>query len=211
MMNPPPSVRSLLVAGTTVAAMSTLGALTTGPAFAGPTKKVSAHKLEVGRPAPDFQLRAPDNTKFALKDLAYPGREKRWAKKQPLMVDFFRTDCTPCKKALPQLVALHELHAEEGLRILLIGLLERGDDGRDKLLKYLAEHPVPFTVVIDRNENVAKKYIGEVADLPATFLIDRNGILVQSKFSAKGELSEYFADSLRTVLAEHADAKADDK
>lgn len=166
-------------------------------AFAAPPK---GPLLKPGEPAPAFRLRALDGAMVKLEDLAYPGPEKSYAKKHPILVDFFRTDCEPCMKAMPELVAVHQKFNPFGLEVVLVALLE-DQDGRKKLESYLATQKLPFKVVVDQSNHFAKKYIGETVSLPATFLIERNGVLKQAKYDAKGSLAEYFAKEIEAALA----------
>jgi len=158
--------------------------------------------LKPGQPAPGFRLRALDGAMIKLEDLAYPGPEKSYAKKHPVLLDFFRTDCEPCMKAMPELVTVYQKFSPFGLEVVLVAILEE-QNGREKLEAYLAQHKMPFKVVIDQSNHFAKKYIGETVSLPATFLIDQNGILKKTKFDAKGSTGEYFATTIDEVLAEH--------
>src|SRR5262249_49179142 len=47
--------------------------------------------LKPGDKAPEFRLRAIDGAMVRLDELAYPGKEKNYAKKKPIFIDFFRT------------------------------------------------------------------------------------------------------------------------
>ena len=158
---------------------------------------------EIGKRAPVFRLRMLDGTKVNLDDLAYPGREKRYSKKRTVLLDFFRTDCSPCRAAMPDLLKLHGTYGKRGLDVVLVALLEP-EQGRPKLEKYLAGHPVPFTVLVDPTEYFAKKYLGESGALPATFLIDKDGALVKAKKGAKGTLQAYFGADVERLLPKKA-------
>lgn len=153
----------------------------------------------VGKPAPVFKLRDLTGGMVRLDEIAYQGREKSWAKKQPLLLDFFRTDCSPCRTAMPDLVAFYNTHKADGVEVVLVALLET-DNGRQKLESYLAGQTIPFRIVVDTTEHFAKKYLGSSVKLPATFLIDRDGVLVKAKYGAKGTLEEHFGPALPKVL-----------
>ena len=89
-----------------------------GTALAGEPKP--GFQLPVGNPAPGFSLRTLDGTMVRLDELAYNGKEKSWAKKRTLMVDFFRTDCGPCRASLPELVGLYNDYKPKGLDVVLV-------------------------------------------------------------------------------------------
>ncbi|MBK8012102.1 MAG: TlpA family protein disulfide reductase [Deltaproteobacteria bacterium] len=162
-------------------------------------------QLELNVAAPDFRLRALDGAMVKLSDLAYPGRERSYAPKSPVFLDFFRTDCKPCLEAMPELVALNNKYAPRGLKVVLVALLE-DQDGRGKLEQYLATQKLPFVVVVDGNQMFAKRYLGEVVTLPASFLIDREGLLKQSKYGAMGTYEEHFGADITATLEAHAAA-----
>lgn len=134
-----------------------------------------APKVKVGDTAPDFSLRDLDSNLVRLSDMAYPGKEVSWKKKKKVLLDFFRTDCKPCMKKLPEIIAYQNKHKER-VQVVLIALLE-SENGREKLDRFLKEHKLPFPVLVDSYETVAKKYIvdGETVTLPSIFLIDKNG------------------------------------
>jgi peroxiredoxin len=170
------------------------------PAFAVDKGKI---ELPVDAPAPPFTLRQLDGTKIRLDEIAYPGKEKSWAKKHPVLIDFFRTDCGPCKASMPELVETYQQFHPKGLEVVLVALLE-SENGREKLEKYLTDKKLPFIVVVDDNEYVSKKYLGETAALPATFLVDRTGILKRTRYGAKGTMKATFQEGIEKVLAEAA-------
>ncbi len=138
-------------------------------------------QAKVGARAPDFSLRDLSSNLIRLSDLAYPGSEKSWKKKKEVLIDFFRTDCKPCMKELPQVLAYHQKHKDK-VQVIMIALLE-SENGRDKLDSFLKAHKFEFPVLIDAYETVAKKYIvdGETVTLPSIFYIDRNG-MVRARF-----------------------------
>lgn len=184
---------------------SAVAVFTAPPVSAQAGEPRAARHLKLNTPAPDFKLFTIDkkDTVTLAAGPYVPGQRRSGRK--PVLLDFFRTDCQPCKEALPQLTILHKLYANSGLRIVLIALLT-DKDGRRELEQFFSRNPVPFNVVVDDTNAVAERYMGKSAPLPSTFLIDRRGILKESKHSADGELSEHFADSLTEVLHDYAEA-----
>ena len=188
------SLRSL----TTVATLAAGLALAT-TARAAPEAGAPDFALPVDKPAPTFMLRAPDGAVVRLDELAYPGPERRRGKKQPVLLDFFRTDCGPCRQAMPDLVSIYQELRARGLEVVLVALLEP-EQGREKLTRYLEENKLPFPIVVDDTDHVAKKYLGKTVKLPATFLIDRDGVLRRARYGAKGTLKEHFSEALERAL-----------
>jgi len=131
----------------------------------------------VGEAAPDLQLRDLNRKIVRLSDFAYPDEPRPNRPKKAVLLDFFRTDCAPCRKELPQIVAYHEANKDQ-VQVLLIALLEP-EDGRKKLKAFLKDHPVPFPVLLDTYEIAAKNYIAAESSfsLPCMFLVSPDGLV----------------------------------
>jgi cytochrome c biogenesis protein CcmG, thiol:disulfide interchange protein DsbE len=125
----------------------------------------------VGRRAPDFKLAALDGGELWLAGL----------KGQPVVVNFFATWCTPCKKELPAFQALAGQYAERGLTFLLVDMQEDPDD----VAVFLGELRVSLPAVVDSSGEVGKTY--RVRGLPSTFFVGRDGVIKQVQL---GELDQ---------------------
>lgn len=150
-----------------------------------------------GDTAPNFRLRDRAGRLVRLDELAYRGKSKSYAPKAPLVLDFFRTDCSPCRAQLPKLSALAERWQPHGVRFLLVALLEP-TDGAEKLDAYLKAHPVPFGVVVDRAEHYAAKYLGDPVTLPATFVLNADGRIASVHAGATSDA----LDAVKKALAQ---------
>jgi peroxiredoxin len=160
-------------------------------------KKPGKPKVRVGDQAPEFALRDLESNLVRLSDMAYPGEEKSWKKKKKVMLDFFRTDCKPCIKELSQVIEYHKKHKDK-VQVVLIALLE-SENGREKLDKFLKERKIPFPVLVDSYETVAKKYImdGETCTLPSIFFINENGKVLARFVGLKQDLETSLKKALR--------------
>jgi peroxiredoxin len=149
-------------------------------------------KLEVGMKAPAFQMFTPDiSQKVKLEDL----------KNRPVLLDFFRTDCAPCLAAMPDLVKFAERIQPDGVDVIVVALLEQGEDGLERLRRYIDEHKIKLRVIFDRNEDFTKLYVGDPASLPSTFLLDRDGKIVKIKRDAKGTYESFFGEAVAKLIA----------
>ena len=159
-------------------------------------KKPGKPKVKVGDQAPDFSLRDLESNLVRLSDMAYQGEEKSWKKKTRVMLDFFRTDCEPCMKELPQVIEYHKKHKAK-VQVMLVALLE-SEEGREKLDKFLKKNKVPFPVLVDAYETVAKKYImdGETCTLPSIFFINKEGIVLARFVGLKRDLESSLKKAL---------------
>ena len=153
-------------------------------------------KVEVGKKAPDFFLRDREGIMHRLSDMAFEGKESHYRKKSKILIDFFRTDCKPCMKELPEVIKFHEKHKGE-VRVLLIALLEE-ENGRAKLDQFLKTNKLPFPVLVDAYETVAKKYIvkGDTVSLPSIFLIDKTGNVLAKLEGLEKDLEAALVGSL---------------
>jgi len=102
-----------------------------------------------------------------------------------IVVDFFWDGCEPCKKALEKWKVLYRKHEARGLRMVVVDV-RAGDDlatAKRKLQDYFAKHPVPFPVVFDKYNMVARQYgvasaDGNTVSLPQVFILDGKGRLL---------------------------------
>ncbi|MCA9670082.1 MAG: TlpA family protein disulfide reductase [Myxococcales bacterium] len=132
----------------------------------------------VGQPAPAFRLRDRAGTLISLADLAYPGAARRSRPKHVVLLDFFRTDCKPCRASMHKLVALHKKLRARAVKVMLVALLE-DKQGERKLARYLSSAKLPFVVLVDRYGIAARAYVqeGRTISIPSLFLIDKRGVL----------------------------------
>ena len=123
--------------------------------------------LEVDQPAPDFVLDVLGGRRVRLSD--YRGKT--------VVLNFWASWCPPCRREMPDFQALWEERGPSGpddLVILAVNLLP--EDTIDAATAFIDEFGVTFPVLFDtaRGE-VAERY--GVFALPATFFIDRDGIV----------------------------------
>jgi len=110
--------------------------------------------------------RAPE---FALTDHSGVRRSLSAQKGRVVLLDFWATWCTGCEVEIPWYIEFQKKYAAQGL--VSIGAA-MDDEGWAKVRPYLAEHPIPYPIVIG-NPDLVKPY--DVTNLPVTLLIDRHG------------------------------------
>jgi thiol-disulfide isomerase/thioredoxin len=122
----------------------------------------TAHAVEVGERAPDFRLpQLGKETQVGLAD----------ARGKVVFVDFWASWCSPCREAMPQYEKLYASLAHDAFTILAVNV----DETRGDAEKFLAAHPVDYTVVLDPAGDVPKAY--GLIGMPTSYLIDRNGVV----------------------------------
>lgn len=112
--------------------------------------------------APDFTLNDLNGNAVSLSSL----------NGKIVLLNFWATWCPPCKAEMPSLNQLYKEMKSSGLEVVAVST----DTSPKKVKKYIANKNFDFTVVMDERESVFRKY--GVFSLPTTFLIDREGIIV---------------------------------
>jgi len=129
---------------------------------------MAARPPVVGSPAPEI----------ALKDLR--GQEVRLSDLHGkiVLLNFWATWCKPCKEEMPAMQASYDKLRDQGFVVLAVNELE--DAGR--VAEHIRTHGHTFLVVMDHDNRVANQY--GVVGLPASFLIDRQGIVREHVFGS---------------------------
>lgn len=117
------------------------------------------------------------------------------AKHEYTLLEFWASWCGPCRGEIPNLKKAHEKYQGKGFEIYAFSLDEREDQWR----KALKEENTPWLNVLGQGEE-GKAMVDSygVQGIPASFLIDKNGIIVASNDELRGEgLEEKLADLLK--------------
>ena len=152
--------------GTEPAATETATATAT-PARAATIGLLDDLPLEVDQPAPDFFLRTLNGRSVRLSD--YQGKT--------VVLNFWASWCPPCRREMPDFQTLWEERGPSGLDdivILAVNLLP--EDTIAAAEGFVDEFGLTFPILLDTSRGeVAQRY--GVQALPATFFIDRDGIV----------------------------------
>ncbi len=121
---------------------------------------------DVGRAAPDFLLPTADGGELRLSDL----------RGSPVLVNFWASWCTPCRKEMPEIVRAYDAHEAGGLVVVAIDLQENDEQVRE----FAAEYGMKFPVVIDRTGQVAQAWRigGPIEGIPSSYFIDADGVVL---------------------------------
>jgi len=127
--------------------------------------------VRVGTVAPDFSLPTYDGGTVTLSQL----------RGKVVMINFWATWCPPCRTEKPTMETLYQKFRERGDFELLAVNVE--EDARQALASYLARTPYSFPIPLDSQGQVQKLY--QVFRFPESFIIDRNGIVVDHVIGAR--------------------------
>ena len=123
-----------------------------------------AQEPHPGARAPDLDFKTLDGTRVRLSEF----------RGHPVVVTFWATWCPPCREEFPALVAAHQRHAADGLRILAVNQRDQ-ETGEADIRQFLGEFPVPFPVTLDPRGRSRRAY--QLLGLPTTVFIDSAGVI----------------------------------
>ena len=121
-------------------------------------------RLGKGAKAPDFTLPGLDGKMVSLAD----------QKGKVVFLNIWATWCPPCVDEMPSMEKLHQQLKGEEFRILAVSI---DKNGAEAVLPFMKKHNLSFTALIDSKESLKYKY--QTTGVPETFIIDRNGIIVE--------------------------------
>jgi thiol-disulfide isomerase/thioredoxin len=114
-------------------------------------------------PAKPFTVRTIDDRELSLE--SFRGKVT--------IVNFWATWCPPCRAEIPDLIALQDKYRDH---LQVIGISE-DEEGPTVVRKYAAEHRMNYPIAMTSPE--LEKLFPGIAALPTSFIIDRDGRIVQ--------------------------------
>ncbi len=133
--------------------------------------------------APDFALESLDGKSTKLSDF----------RGKAVLLNFWATWCEPCKIEMPWFVEMQNQYGPQGLQIIGVAM---DDSSKDDIAKFAKGMGVNYPVLIGK-ESVAEAY-GGVPALPESFLIGRDGKIVDRIIGLKGKPE--IEDSVKKAL-----------
>jgi thiol-disulfide isomerase/thioredoxin len=149
----------------------------------------------VGKPGPAIEGTDIDGKPVRLADL----------KGKVVLIDFWASWCPPCVASFPQIREMLLAHRDQGFAVFGVNLDALGQDPTGKradsrtvlstVRTFLLEHRASWPNLIgDSAEAVAKAY--KVNEVPANFLVGRDGTIVQVELSGEA-LSRAVAQAVK--------------
>ncbi len=149
--------------------------------------KIDANKIAkddgemVGKPVPAFSVKDTAGNPINTKDF----------KGKVTLINFFASWCGPCKKEFPELVNLYKENKAKGFQIVSVGV----DRETGKSQEFAKGFEANWSVISDAESELMGQF--NVYSMPATFIIDRQGIV---RFMDTGFKPEEQLEKLRSAV-----------
>lgn len=126
---------------------------------------IASGRADEGRAAPDYGARLlggeEEATLASLRGKA-------------VLLNTWATWCAPCRVEMPDFEAFYQRYRERGLEIVGVNIDEGEAD--QKVERFIEKMGVTFSIWRDPRNRFAKRF--RVLGVPATLLIDRNGVII---------------------------------
>jgi peroxiredoxin len=143
---------------------------------------------QTGKPAPPVKVVTTSGQKVTLAN--YRG--------YVLVLEFFATWCDGCKESLPHLISLNSQYNRQGLQVLGLNPGVRGDT-LGVVQRFIREKKINFPVAL-ADTDLLLDY--GVQPIPAIFIIDRKGVLVQKFVGFNPQIVERMETTIKALLAQ---------
>jgi peroxiredoxin len=147
---------------------------------------LAASASEAPRAAPDFTLKSAGGKSVRLSE--HVG--------EVVFVNFWATWCGPCRDELPVLERLQRQYGKAGFVVLGVNMDEDANAARAMARRL----DVTFPLLFDQDKQTAKRY--DVASMPASFLVDRDGRLRHKHLGFVPQTAEDYEREIRSLLKE---------
>ncbi len=136
--------------------------------------------VNVGEPAPDFNLVAGDGSALSLSDFRDKG---------PLMVVFWATWCDYCTKEIPQIEKVVEDFSGRGLSVIAVNVAV--NDSLRRMNAYRDKYHIKYPLVFDEGSRMTRTY--GVYGTPTVIILDRRGIVRYRAATVPENIEENFS------------------
>lgn len=132
---------------------------------------------------------------FSLPDISGKQRYSSEWQGKILIINFWATWCPPCKKEIPNFIALQKQYAEKGLQFIGIAI-----DDKESVDDYLSFVDINYPMLVGNDDAIAlSRKLGNLSDsVPFTVFVNRQGRIINIH---QGELStEQILDIITPLL-----------
>jgi peroxiredoxin len=128
----------------------------------------------IGQTAPDLTLTDMQGQKVSLSQF----------RGKVVILNFWATWCPPCREEMPSMEKLHLDYQDKGLVMLAVNVEQ---NGKEVVADFLKKTPYSFPILLDEDQVVQNSY--GVFRFPESFIIDRNGVVIERIIGARNWLS----------------------
>ena len=119
---------------------------------------------EVDDLAVDFELETLEGDRFRLSD---------W-RGHPILLNFWATWCTPCRKEVPVLIRLQEQYRDAGFLVIGVNI----EESRSVAQEFVEEFGINYTIPMDFGGSVTRRYLR--VGPPNSYFIRPDGVITQA-------------------------------
>jgi thiol-disulfide isomerase/thioredoxin len=142
-------------------------------------------RVEVGAPAPAYAAKTMAGDSVSLASM----------RPKVVLMNVWATWCGPCRKEIPDLIAINAKYKSRGLEV--VGITVDADGSDNEIRKFVADFKMDYTIWKDPDDRVQTTFL--MSGVPATFLVDKAGVL---RWKTTGALVP--GDSTLTAAIERA-------
>lgn len=102
-------------------------------------------------------------------------------KGKPVVINFWATWCGPCKSELPAFQQAYEIYGEDVV-FMMVDMVQGRTETKAGAIEYVDGQGYTFPLYFDEDETAVVTY--DIGAVPATFVIDEKGQLVESHVGA---------------------------
>ena len=142
-------------------------------------------RLGKGVPAPDFTLPGLDGNKISIAE--YKGKV--------IFLNIWATWCPPCVEEMPSMEKLYQKLKGESFEILAVSI---DVSGSESVLPFMKKHKLSFPALLDTKGDIKNLY--QTTGVPESFIIDKEGIIVEKIIGPRDWASPGAIRSIRNLI-----------
>lgn len=137
-----------------------------------------------------------NQAEFTLQDMQGNAHSLKDYQGNIVLVQFWATYCTPCRKEMPSMNHLIEKMHDKPFKIVTINMAE----DKASVEKFLQQVPVDFPVLLDSDGAILSQW--KVYAVPANFIVDKQGKIIYTLFGAIDWESDEMVSKLSLLTAQ---------
>jgi thiol-disulfide isomerase/thioredoxin len=111
-----------------------------------------------------------------------------------VFLNFWATWCPPCQEEMPSMERLYKRLGTAGLELLAVDIQENRED----VGAFITDSSLSFPVALDESGRVSGIY--GIRNIPTTFIIDRNGMIIATVVGSRNWDSPAVITAVETLL-----------